>query len=455
MNSVNLSKRGSLIAAVAAWALLCLLALFIIWGYRDRARLIRDNENERILNTLFTSVRDYEDFGSAITASETLRDRITGFAVYGADTALIHRWGKAPDRFDPALLEGKAPRRFNRYTISDRRGGSIKFVIHNERPPAEPPRSPSRIKDPPPNYPVEPLADRDQPPEPPGDQRNAYQRRNRQGPWFFSAFTGGNYVYIDLNQAAYWNTMLFTAILYPVCVIVFLLAVIAVRLLYLRNVEYRERIDAQQSLVILGTAASTLAHEIKNPLHSIKLQTGILKKIAGGLGDEEIARIEEEVNRLAALTYQVNDYLRDPAGNPETINIAEILDETSRRIRGVPILPSPAGQEVPVFIDTDRIRSVFENIIRNALEAGGPGEAIRARVKKEGGKVHVVIEDRGRGIAQEDLGRVFDPFYTSKSTGTGIGLAISRRFVEAAGGGIVLENRSGGGVAVRITLPQG
>ncbi|MDR2211825.1 MAG: sensor histidine kinase [Spirochaetaceae bacterium] len=432
MKKVHLPRRGSLAAALLAWILLSALAVFIIWGYRDRARLIRDNENERILNTLFSQLRDYDDFGSAIEANEILRERITGFAVYSGDFSLIYRWGKVPGEFDSKILEEKEHRRFNRYTIPDRRDRSVKFVIHNERP-FHPPQSGERSRH------------GGEPPEAP--------------PWgrfrslWFNALAGGNYVYIDINHSVYWNTITFTGILYPACTALLFLLVGAIRILYLRNIEYRQRIEAQQNLVVLGTAASTLAHEIKNPLHSIRLQTGILKKMNLAAGAEEIALIDEEVNRLAALTYRVNDYLRDPLGSPESINIAGIVEETSQRICGRSILDEGADRELMVRMDGGRARSVFENIIRNALEAGGAEEALCARIKREGGSAVVRVEDRGRGIPREDLFRITDPFYTSKSTGTGIGLTISKRFIEAAGGTMVLENRAGGGVSVRITLP--
>jgi signal transduction histidine kinase len=119
-------------------------------------------------------------------------------------------------------------------------------------------------------------------------------------------------------------------------------------------------------------------------------------------------------------------------------------------------------------MDRERARSVFENIVRNALESGGPEERIsagiirrsartaNARIGGARGRTLIVISilDRGRGILPEDLDRVFDPFFTRKSAGTGIGLSISKRFVEGAGGTITLERREGGGTAVRIVLPE-
>jgi two-component system sensor histidine kinase HydH len=235
-----------------------------------------------------------------------------------------------------------------------------------------------------------------------------------------------------------------------------------VRGLYLRNREYRERIEAQQNLVVLGTAASTLAHEIKNPLLSIRLQTGILGKVFPEKGREELGIINEEVDRLSALTYRINDYLRDAAGQPAPLNIAHILSETSLRLCGRNIVEENSVTDALVFMDTERARSVFENIIRNAIESGSPENAIGAAILRHVGNsagnngdsntIVISIYDRGRGIAEGDMKRVFDPFFTSKSTGTGIGLSIGKRFVEAVGGTIGIENREGGGATVFITL---
>jgi two-component system sensor histidine kinase HydH len=442
MKSVNLPNHSSFFAALLAWALFSLLAVFIIWSLRDRARLVRDNENERILNTLFTGLRDYDDFGSAIEGNPVLKERIAGFAVYSADYSILEQWGRVPPVFDPSLVENNPVRRFNRYVIPDRHSASVKFVLHNERDsgrrtgPGRTPESSGAAS-----------ADGEEPPQRPHHRMNLW----------FNALGGGNYVYIDILHPSYWRTVTITGFMYPLSILALLALVFYIRRLYLHNIEYRERIDAQQNLVVLGTAASTLAHEIKNPLHSIKLQTEILKKILvpgenKETGNEEIARIEEEVDRLTGLTYRVNDYLRDAAGNPEPLNLYGIIEESSQRLCGISILKDSAPRDCAVSMDGERARSVFENIIRNALEAD-PQKRIEAAIRREGNYVTVTVKDRGRGIPEGNLEKVFDPFFTSKSTGTGIGLAISRRFIEAAGGTIGLENRREGGVTVRIKLP--
>jgi two-component system sensor histidine kinase HydH len=414
------------IAAALIWLLLSALTVFIILEMRDRARLIRDNDNEQLFNTLFASLRHYDDFGSAIESSDFLKERIVGFGIYDENLRTAYYWGTVPPQFDESLLARYQPSKNGRYTIPDRRGRRIKFIIQSEKmmPPMPPPPR----------------------------QRNPVMPRPGLG--FFNTLTGGKYLYIDIDHPAYWRTQTFTAILFPITELALLALVIFVCRLYLRNREYRERIESQKNLVVLGTAASTLAHEIKNPLLSIRIQTGILEKLFADKGKEELGIINEEIDRLSSLTYRINDYLRDAAGNPAPINCHEILSEISQRLCGRNIVSDSSCENGMIHMDADRTRSVIENLIRNALESGSPPEELGASVIRFGGSLTMAVYDRGRGIDPGDLKRVFDPFFTSKSTGTGIGLSISKRFVEAAGGTITIENREGGGVMASIVMEE-
>jgi two-component system sensor histidine kinase HydH len=454
--------------AALCWILLSALTVFIMLMTRDRARLIRDNDNERLFSAILASLRDDEDFGSAIEATPFLRERITGFGIYGEDLALAYQWGTVPPVFDAAILDNRVNLdnlRYGRYTIADRQGYRVKFILHTRGmfPVEAAPPSPQDQR---PQWAGEPQDRRrgrmpgmNLPPEinlPP-------QERIRPPPeaipppefGFRNTLDQEQYLYIDVTHPAYWRTQTLTAIIFPFCELIFLALIFLVRRLYLKNQEYGERIEAQKNLVVLGTAAGTLAHEIKNPLLSIRLQTGILKKLSPEKGREELAIINEEVDRLSALIYRVNDFLRDAVGQREALNTSGLLEETARRLCGRNILTGEAVRDGMILMDPDRARSVFENLIRNALESGGPPEAVEAAItRKANGRLIINILDRGQGIAPGDLGRVFDPFFTRKSTGTGIGLCISKRFVEAAGGTITVENREGGGALVRLNVPE-
>jgi two-component system sensor histidine kinase HydH len=427
----------SALAALLCWALLSALTVSAVFMIRDRARLIRDNDNERLVNTLFTSLRNYDDFGAAVESGPALQDRIAGIAVYGADLRPLYQWGTAPPVFDESLLGQKTGgNRFGRYTIPDPKGRSVKFIVYTGPPPG------------------------------PGEGGHHLARRNRRDKAgepernFFNILSGGRYFYVDISHPAYWRTRALSAFLLPPALLALLVLAFYIRFLYLRNREYRERIEAQRNLVVLGTAASTLAHEIKNPLLSIRLQTGILEKTFPQTGSEEIGLINQELDRLSALVYRVNDYLREAAGTPVPFNVYELAEETSRRLCGKTIIRDGSVRDTRIRADPDRIRSALENIIRNALEAGGPPEEIglsisRDRAAPGGGHIVILrVFDRGGGIEAARLKRIFDPFFTSKSTGTGIGLSICKRFIEAAGGGITVENREGGGVLVTLRFHE-
>ncbi|MDR0569580.1 MAG: HAMP domain-containing histidine kinase [Spirochaetaceae bacterium] len=421
-------RTSSGAVGLVCWVFASALTVFILGSMRDRARLIRDNDNERILGLIAGELRGQEDCGAAIAGNPILAERITGFAVYDEDLTARYRWGGAPAMFQESVLDGQEKNRFNRYTLQDQKRGKVTFVLRHERMVPEPPRIPPA--------------------------RSSEKRPQKPEIQSFNIFTTGKYVYIDINHPSYWRTQTLTAVLFPVCEIALFAAMLGIRRLYLRNREYRERIEGQKNLVVLGTAASTLAHEIKNPLLSIRLQTGILKKTLSRSGQEELSIIDEEVQRLSDLIYRVNDFLRDPEGAKTPILICPFLREISLRLCGRDMVRQDAVGDLAVRMDPCRARSVFENILRNALESGGdPGE-IGVSVTKNSGFIAVTVADRGEGVSGADLKRVFDPFFTRKSAGTGIGLAVSKRFVEAVDGSIVLEQREGGGTLVRVRLPE-
>jgi two-component system sensor histidine kinase HydH len=262
-------------------------------------------------------------------------------------------------------------------------------------------------------------------------------------------------VYLEIRQGDYWRRRRLSSFLFPASELAVAALVLFVRGLVLRNAAYRKLIEEQRNLVILGTAASTLAHEIKNPLLAIRLQTSILSRICPESARRELAIIDEEVERLSSLSHRVNDYLRDPAGNPAVIDPREILREVGSRLCGRDILTgaSAGDSSLRVRIDPERFRSLIENLVRNALESGGPEIEVAAETSIDDGELRIDVLDRGSGIADAARERAFDPFFTTKSRGTGIGLAICERFADAACGRISLSGRQGGGTRASLFLP--
>jgi two-component system, NtrC family, sensor histidine kinase HydH len=224
--------------------------------------------------------------------------------------------------------------------------------------------------------------------------------------------------------------------------------------LLIRNWEYRQKIDSQRHLVHLGEAARTLSHEIKNPLSAIQIQAAILKRTLPEEAGESSRIIDEEVQRLRVLTERVGEFLKNPMGTPELFDAGEFVTELVGKLPWR-VESSRIGDAAAVVrVDRERFRSVVENIVRNAAESASAPPPITVTVAAQRSFVTIVVEDEGSGISPDDQNRIFEPFFTTKDSGTGIGLSISRRFVEVAGGSISLAPRATGGTTAQIKLPR-
>jgi two-component system sensor histidine kinase HydH len=109
-----------------------------------------------------------------------------------------------------------------------------------------------------------------------------------------------------------------------------------------------------------------------------------------------------------------------------------------------------------IMADPDRLNQVLLNVYLNAIESMGDGGEIKIEIasSQKAGGIEIQISDTGCGISQEDLSKIFDPYYTTKSSGTGLGLAITHNIMEAIGGEILVESRPGQGTTFRITIPN-
>jgi two-component system, NtrC family, sensor histidine kinase HydH len=420
---VRLVSSGIALLVFAALSVVCLV---IYRGMAERARLVSRNDGEQTISVLFAGLREHEDFGAAIESRKGLRTSVIGVAVYAAG-GRIYGWGDSPAQPPrvPAVLEERHG--MSRAYIENPKNSSLQLLL-----------MPGQDRPPPPG--------RDSTPQDTG-------RPAGSGSFMQDVLARADLIFLEVRQPELWRFHRLSALLLPVVEIIQAAAVAFVTLLILRNRQYRARIEEQKNLVMLGSAASTLAHEIKNPLLAIRLQTGILERTLGEEGRREIAIINDEVGRLSALSHRVNDILRDPAGMQEATDPARAAREVGSRLCGREVLHSPAPEGLRVRIDPERLRSILENLLRNALESGGPETEVAVEIAHSEGKAKIDVLDRGQGISAVDRQRIFDPFFTTKSKGSGIGLTICRRFTEAAGGTVILENRAGGGCRARVTLP--
>ncbi|OGP56330.1 MAG: hypothetical protein A2Y65_10355 [Deltaproteobacteria bacterium RBG_13_52_11] len=226
--------------------------------------------------------------------------------------------------------------------------------------------------------------------------------------------------------------------------------------------ELQQRVTRSERLAALGGLAAGVAHEIRNPLSSIKgFAQFFLKKNPPGSQDHKYSEVMiQEVERLDRVISNLLDYAKPKEPVKEKTSLAAIIqrsielindDAKSKNVE----LAVEIEEDVPsVQVDRDQITQVLLNIALNGLDAMPKGGRLAIRCFQERKSIIVEIEDTGHGISAEELPRIFNPFYTTKKTGTGLGLAIAHRIVENHGGTLSVKGTSGSGTTFRIAVPR-
>jgi len=225
------------------------------------------------------------------------------------------------------------------------------------------------------------------------------------------------------------------------------------------QLELREGLLRSERLALIGEMASQMAHEIRNPLVSIG---AALRVIRDDLEEPspvrgELISIIDEVDRLDTI---IRDYLtlaRRTSGRVERVRLEDVLREAAKVVsinpasRGIEVSVA-AGKPCDVMGDYDAFKQVFINLILNAVEASHQGGVVECSVEWAGSDARVRVLDRGEGLVSKTRDRLFEPFYTTKPKGSGLGLSISKNIVEDLGGRISLDNREGGGCEAVVSL---
>lgn len=396
----------TLVSAVVAGLVLLVAGSFVLLVNRQRRHtaLLVEYEAARLANDLL------EGYLSGLSASQLATDhRVRSFGVYASDGTALVRLGPAPEPLHP-------PPNARSSGAIERDGNVVRYTRMIGR-----------------------MGQRE-----PGGRRAMGRGAGPQPhQWVLAEINVG-----DLLQ----EQRLFTALF------LFYAAIVAgfgtaLYLLARRLGAYREREAAQQRLVQLGEAARTLSHEIKNPLGAIRVQQAILARRLPAEHAGSLTVIAEETERIAALTDRVREFLMDPKGLPEQVDAAAVARGVAERMDHPIAVDSPQS---PVLIEFDpgRFRSVVENVLRNAVEASPGEEAVAATLSVRHGVVQLDVCDRGPGVPAHLRERVFDPFFTTKDRGSGVGLAIVRSFVEAAGGTVQILDGKPRGTIMRLTFPM-
>jgi two-component system sensor histidine kinase HydH len=227
-------------------------------------------------------------------------------------------------------------------------------------------------------------------------------------------------------------------------------AIVLIRREARRQAEARAR-EQERKLASLGEMSAVLAHEIRNPLASLKGNAQLLAAMlpAGEKPRAKAERVVDEAVRLEQLTNDLLGFVRTGAIARADVDAGALLREAASTIPGEIAVDVPAP--IRWSLDAGRIREVVVNLLTNAVEAGPP---VRASLFARGGKLVFEVADRGPGIPEDDRARIFEPFFTNKTQGTGLGLAVARRIVELHGGTITALGDPGGGALFRVEIPR-
>ncbi len=226
-------------------------------------------------------------------------------------------------------------------------------------------------------------------------------------------------------------------------------------------VEATERADRAERMAALGRLAAGLAHEIRNPLGSI---AGSVQLLKGGSGlnaeDKQLCEIiEREANRLNDLVSDMVDLSRQRKPQLSLVDLAQTARDVvelgghSGRSASDVALTYEGPPALLVRADSGMLRQLVWNLLRNAVQASNPGESVRVAVaQRADGRAELCVIDRGAGIDEEAKTRLFDAFFTTRSHGTGVGLAVVKRIVDEHGFEIEVDSGRQQGAVFRVTF---
>tara|TARA_R110000868_G_scaffold363732_2_gene626108 strand:- start:24224 stop:25930 length:1707 start_codon:yes stop_codon:yes gene_type:complete len=223
--------------------------------------------------------------------------------------------------------------------------------------------------------------------------------------------------------------------------------------------EMIQRTVQAENLAVLGEFATGVAHEVRNPLATIKLTVQALEK--GETDDQRrdlLISVEDEIDRLNRVVGNLLDYARPVAGAPEQVDIRRVFRHTSVLTTGLAetheVTVSASGDaRQSIYASPDQVIQCLVNLVANAIQACEPGGVVQLRAFRHGDRVTVDINDNGCGMHESVLQRVTEPFFTTRQEGIGLGLSITRQLIELNKGDLLIQSTEGGGTTVSVTLP--
>ena len=231
-----------------------------------------------------------------------------------------------------------------------------------------------------------------------------------------------------------------------------------------RNLQQAEEaVRRSDRLAALGQLAAGLAHELRNPLGTIRASAEMLNRSVAA--ENEVARevagfISSEVDRTNSLVTRFLDFVRPLELRPAPADLAQVLDrsvamlEREAAAREVTVYKNYSPDIPPFPLDAELMERVFYNLLANAAQATAPGGAVTVKTRPVAGTAEISVIDRGSGIEPKIMDTIFNPFFTTKPDGVGLGLAICSKIVDQHGGKIAVESDPGKGSVFRVYLPM-
>ncbi|MFQ5583854.1 MAG: PAS domain-containing sensor histidine kinase [Calditrichia bacterium] len=225
--------------------------------------------------------------------------------------------------------------------------------------------------------------------------------------------------------------------------------------------ENQERMIYLEKMAAWQEIARRLAHEIKNPLTPIRLT---IQQIVDSdphsneefskLLNESYQIINEEIGSLHRLVTEFSEFGKMPELNLQKDDLRALIKDVATLYSHRQIQLQLPGNPVEVPFDWDRMKRVFINLLENAVQADPENRPIVITLIKNSGEIQIEVKDNGPGIAEEMLPRIFEPYFSTKKSGVGLGLAITRKMVEEHGGRISVDAAPGQGTCFTIVLPK-
>ena len=218
----------------------------------------------------------------------------------------------------------------------------------------------------------------------------------------------------------------------------------------------------ESKLATIGKTATVLAHEMRNPLASIKLALSSLNGSVDLKGREKkrVNLVLGEVDRLNDLLSKTLDFAKPVELSKKPVDLDLLLSQVFQheepliKQKEITIRHKSCADCAAMCVDKEQFYQVLLNLVKNAVEACPKGGVIEATLQRKDNKLLFEISNSGDELSEEILQSAFEPFFTTKSKGTGLGLGLVKRVVDAHGGTIMLENNHNSGVKVRLTLPM-